>query len=90
MDFTVRGGSSQLGRISSDLSLCRAETETFDHVIEPVAGGTRLTERARITGPLGHALGPFMCRKLEALFATSVASVARQAEAAEVRAEPTS
>jgi hypothetical protein len=61
---------------------------TFDHVVEPGEGGTRLTERVRIGGPLGRALGPLMRRKLEALFAASVAAVARQAEAAEARAEP--
>jgi Polyketide cyclase / dehydrase and lipid transport len=61
---------------------------TFDHVIEPGEGGTRLTERVRIHGPLGHALGPLMRRKLEALFAASVASVSREAEAAEARVAP--
>jgi len=64
---------------------------TFDHVLEPGEGGTRLTERVRISGPLGRALGPFMRRKLEALFAASVAAVARQAEASGAEAEqPTS
>jgi hypothetical protein len=58
---------------------------TFDHVVEPGEGGTRLTERVRISGPLGRAIGPSMRRKLEALFAASVAAVAREAEA---RAEP--
>jgi hypothetical protein len=61
---------------------------TFDHVIEAAAGGTRLTERVRISGLLGHALGPLMRRKLEALFAASVASVSRQAEAAKAPAGP--
>ena len=61
---------------------------SFDHVLEPGEGGTRLTERVHISGPLGRALGPLMRRKLEALFAASVAAVARQAEAAEARAEP--
>ena len=64
---------------------------TFDHVIEPGEGGTRLTERVQISGPLARALGPLMRRKLEALFAASVAAVARQAEATEAQAErPTS
>jgi Polyketide cyclase / dehydrase and lipid transport len=61
---------------------------TFEHVIEPGEGGTRLTERTRIGGPLAHAIGPLMRRKLQALFAASVAAVARQAEAAEAQAEP--
>src|SRR5438105_8997411 len=56
---------------------------TFDHVLEPGQGGTRLTERVRIRGPLGRLLGPLMRRKLEALFATSVAAVAFQAETAD-------
>src|SRR6266699_4322902 len=61
---------------------------SFDHVLEPGEDGTRLTERVHISGPLGRALGPLMRRKLEALFAASVAAVARQAEAADARAEP--
>ncbi|TMK97630.1 MAG: hypothetical protein E6G34_07955 [Actinobacteria bacterium] len=61
---------------------------TFDHVLEPGEGGTRLTERVHISGPLGRALGPVMRRKLEALFAASVAAVARQAEATEAQVEP--
>ena len=60
----------------------------FDHVIEPVDDGTRLTERARISGPLGRVFGPLLRRRLEALFAESVASVARQAEAAEAADQP--
>jgi Polyketide cyclase / dehydrase and lipid transport len=61
---------------------------TFAHVVEPSEGGTRLTERVHISGPLGRALGPLIRRKLEALFAASVAAVARQAEAAEARSQP--
>jgi Polyketide cyclase / dehydrase and lipid transport len=61
---------------------------TFDHVIEAGAGGTQLTERVHISGPLGHVLGPLMRRKLEALFAASVAAVSRQAESAEAPAGP--
>jgi hypothetical protein len=61
---------------------------TFDHVVSPGEGGTGLTESVRISGPLGRALGPLMRRKLEALFAASVAAVAHQAEASEARAEP--
>src|SRR2546421_1958330 len=61
---------------------------TFDHVLEPGEGETRLTERVHISGPLGRALGPLMRRKLEALFAASLAAVACQAEAAEAQAEP--
>jgi hypothetical protein len=60
---------------------------TFDHVVEAIDAGTRLTERVRIVGPLGYALGPLLRRKLEALFAASLAAVARQAEAAEAQAE---
>jgi len=54
---------------------------TFEHVIEPGEAGTTLTERVLIRGPLARVVGALMRRKLEALFAASVAHVARQAEA---------
>lgn len=60
----------------------------FDHIIETAEGGTRLTERVRIGGPLARLFGPLLRRKLEALFATSVAMVARDAEAAKAAAKP--
>jgi len=44
------------------------------------------TGSRRPAAPSG-ALGPFMRRKLEALFAASVAAVAREAEAAEPEAK---
>jgi hypothetical protein len=53
---------------------------TFEHLIEPGETGTELTERVLIRGPLARLVGVLMRRKLEALFATSVAHVARQAE----------
>jgi hypothetical protein len=56
---------------------------TFDHTIEAGDDGTTLTERVVIHGPLGRLVGPMMRRKLEALFAASVAEVARRAEEAE-------
>jgi hypothetical protein len=52
----------------------------FEHVIESTPSGTRLTERVLITGPLGRVVGPLMRRKLEQLFADSVAAVAHAAE----------
>ena len=64
----------------SDESRSTGIRMTFDHVIEQGESGTRLTERVQIGGPLGHVLGPLMRRRLEALFAASVAAVARQAE----------
>src|SRR4051812_36221302 len=48
---------------------------TFDHVIESRPDGTVLTERVVIAGPLGRIVGPLLRRKLEALFAASVAHV---------------
>src|SRR5437763_2039881 len=54
---------------------------TFEHVIKPDEAGTELTERVRIRGPLGRLVGPLMQRKLRALFGSSVAHVARRAEA---------
>jgi len=53
---------------------------TFDHVIEPVDGGTRLTERVVMRGPLAFVVAPLLRRRLEALFAASVAHVAEVAE----------
>jgi hypothetical protein len=55
---------------------------TFEHVIEPGEVGTKLTERVLIGGPLGRLVGVLLRRKLEALFAASVAHVARRAEEA--------
>jgi hypothetical protein len=56
---------------------------TFDHTIEAEGGGTKLTESVVIRGPLGHLVGPLMRRKLEVLFAASVAEIARRAEEVE-------
>lgn len=53
---------------------------TFEHVIEPTPDGTVITERAQIRGPLAPLVGPLLRRRLEALFAASVAHVARIAE----------
>jgi polyketide cyclase/dehydrase/lipid transport protein len=53
---------------------------TFEHIIEEGKGGTELTERVLIRGPLARLVGVLMRRKLEALFAASVAEVARRAE----------
>jgi len=53
---------------------------SFDHVIEPTPDGTVLTERADVRGPLAPLVAPFLRRRLEALFAASVAHVARTAE----------
>jgi hypothetical protein len=75
-------------RVWVDESRALGMRMTFDHVSEPGEGGTRLTERVRISGPLGLVLGPLMRRKLQALFAASVAAVARRAEAADDRAQP--
>jgi hypothetical protein len=53
---------------------------TFEHVIEPVDGGTKVTERALISGPLAWLVGALMKRKLEALFDASTAQVVNHAE----------
>lgn len=55
---------------------------TFEHVIEPGGAGTKVTERVLISGPLGPLVGVLLRRKLEALFAASVAHVSRRAERA--------
>jgi hypothetical protein len=69
---------------------------TFEHLIKPGEAGTELTERVFIRGPLARLAGVLMRRKLEALFAASVAHVAGRAEqavdrhgAAAVEHEPT-
>lgn len=54
---------------------------TFEHLIDADGSSTRLTERVQMAGPLAYLLGPMLRRRLEALFAASVAAVARQAEA---------
>jgi hypothetical protein len=61
---------------------------TFDHVIEQVEDGTRLTERVDMHGALAFLVGPLLRRRLEALFTASVTHVARTAEAALNMAEP--
>jgi hypothetical protein len=53
---------------------------TFEHVIESRTEGTVLTERVVISGPLARIVGPLLRRRLETLFAASVAHVARTAE----------
>jgi hypothetical protein len=54
---------------------------TFHHVIETGPGGTSLTERVEIVGPIGHVVGPLLRRKLEALFEASVVAIASKASA---------
>src|SRR5947208_7540683 len=49
---------------------------------------TDVTRAGADKRPARASSGPLMRRKLEALFAASVAAVARQAEAVEARAEP--
>ena len=55
---------------------------TFEHVVEPVEGGSKITERALITGPLAPLVGALMKRRLAALFEASTAHVALEAERA--------
>jgi hypothetical protein len=72
-------------RLWADESRSPGVKMTFEHVIESGEAGTELTERVLITGPLARFVGILMRRKLGALFAASVAYVARRAEQA---AEP--
>lgn len=69
-------------RLWADESRAPGVTMTFEHLIEPVEAGTELTERVIIRGPLARLICVLMRRKLEALFAASVAHVARRAEKA--------
>src|SRR3954465_7450273 len=48
---------------------------TFEHLIESVEGGTKITERVLMAGPLARLIGALMRRKLETLFEASVAQV---------------
>jgi hypothetical protein len=52
---------------------------TFEHVIEPAATGTRVTERALIRGALAPVVGRVMRGRLERLFAASTADLASRA-----------
>ena len=69
-------------RIWVDESRSPGLTMTFDHVIEDLGGELRLTERVQIEGWLAPLVGLLTRRKLEALFAASVAHVADRARAA--------
>jgi hypothetical protein len=60
---------------------------TFHHLIEPTEGGTSLTERVVIDGPLARLIGPLIRRKLEALFDDSVKYLAGAAETVEAEAQ---
>jgi hypothetical protein len=53
---------------------------TFEHLIAPADGGSEVTERVVIRGPLAGLVGRLLRRKLETLFAASTAHVARRAE----------
>ena len=52
----------------------------FDHIIEPDGDGSRLTERATISGPLGIVAAILLKGRLTALFAASLDHVAEVAE----------
>jgi hypothetical protein len=52
---------------------------TFEHVIEPGATGTKVTERALISGALAPVVGRLMRARLERLLAASTADLASRA-----------
>jgi len=56
-------------------------TMTYEHVIEPAAGGTVLTERAILTGPFATLMARLLGRRLESTFAATTAHCAALAEA---------
>jgi hypothetical protein len=72
-------------RLWVDASSSPGVKMTFEHVIEPGEAGTEVTERVLIRGPLARIVGPLLRRRLEGLFAASVAHVAHQAEHAAKR-----
>lgn len=79
--LTVTG--VEFPRLWADESRSPGVRMTFDHVIEPRERGIHLTERVVISGPLARLIGPLVRRRLETLFASSVAYIARVAESAE-------
>jgi hypothetical protein len=54
---------------------------TVEHLIERDVGGTKLTERMWISGPLGRLIGSVLRRRLAALLVAMTEQIARQAEA---------
>lgn len=50
---------------------------TFEHLIEPHGGGSRLTERVVMRGPLAFLVAPLLRRRLLALFEASLEYVSR-------------
>ena len=52
---------------------------TFEHVIEPGTAGTKVTERALISGVLAPVVGRLMRGRLERLFAASTADLVSRA-----------
>ena len=55
-------------------------TMTYEHDIEPVEGGTKLTERAVMTGPLSGIAALLLGKSLAKGFTESTARIARVAE----------
>lgn len=62
-------------------------TMTFQHLIEEVSGGCRLTERAVARGPLAAEVLPYLEAQLPGLFAETTALVARRATLASTTSE---
>jgi hypothetical protein len=60
----------------------------FDHVVEPLDEGTRLTERVVMSGVLAFLVAPLLRRRLQAVFTASTAHVAATAEASEKVSRP--
>jgi hypothetical protein len=55
-------------------------TMTIDHVIEPVEAGTRITERATMSGPLAGVAARVLGNRLAKTFTATTAHTARLAE----------
>jgi len=56
-------------------------TVSIDHVVEPGADGTVITERATLSGPLAGAVARLLGNRLKATFQETTAHCARLAEA---------
>jgi Polyketide cyclase / dehydrase and lipid transport len=85
----VRGypaGTSTITRIESPrlwigVAKTPGLTMTYEHVIEPAAAGSVLTERAIITGRLAAVVARLIGRRLESTLAATTAHAAAVAEA---------
>ena len=66
-------------RLWTDESRTPGLRMTFEHLIEPMASGTKVTERVLLSGPLAWIAGPLLRRKMQRLIVAATASIAQTA-----------